>query len=464
MKVVTEEISTILSFNVEDGVVINSLAGTGKTSLLEELALGYYPQKILYLVYNRAMLMQAVSRFERFGNVHVETFHSLAKKYLRIDDGKISDSQRIIDVFDFMRTHDHDVTIETCRDVLNNINLFCSSKSNFEEFYARVDDNIKDLFHFYWSAIVCKNEFIPYLHDYYLKEFQLQNSPTFEYDYVFVDESQDLTGCMVDIALSQSSKKIFIGDPHQDIYGWRFSSGAICELSNQYPCFKLTRSFRCSERVASVARTFLNILGESGVFSGVDRERSPSSQIAYIARTNMGLFRKASSIPPQKKIFYVGGFEGYKFDVIKDVYYLFNNNIDCISSSFIKSFDSKSAFISYVNRAKEHDLYTISNIVQKTNCVEALVDKIMSQITENIDEADVVLTTAHKSKGLEFDNVELLDDFFDIKKCMVMNAKIPSEEIRLIYVSVTRAKYDVVLPSKLCINDKAVVKIVKLVQ
>lgn len=59
---------------------------------------------------------------------------------------------------------------------------------------------------------------------------------------------------------------------------------------------------------------------------------------------------------------------------------------------------------------------------------------------------DVILTTAHKSKGLEYDNVIVANDFkFGEKKLL----DIPEQEINLLYVACTRAKKALQLPDKL---------------
>ena len=52
--------------------------------------------------------------------------------------------------------------------------------------------------------------------------------------------------------------------------------------------------------------------------------------------------------------------------------------------------------------------------------------------------ADVILTTAHKSKGLEFVAVEIADDFKEIEKA-------EEEEINILYVAVTRATHELQL-------------------
>ena len=52
--------------------------------------------------------------------------------------------------------------------------------------------------------------------------------------------------------------------------------------------------------------------------------------------------------------------------------------------------------------------------------------------------ADYVVSTAHKSKGLEWNRVQISDDFlYDINSLAV---KITPEELRLLYVACTRGK------------------------
>lgn len=451
--------SEIINHDFSNTLVISSLAGTGKTTLLENFAMNFNSSKILYLVFNRAMLIEAATRFIKYPNVRIETFHSLARKSMDIQEERISENIRILDMVPFV-AQEADMNVDFCRDVMSSLYLFVASDKSIEHYLSGIEDlKLKQAIELLWNGILSKNTPIPYLHEYYLKEYQLSKPDLSGYDYIFVDEAQDLTLCMCDIVLSQSCKKVFIGDPYQEVYKWRHSVNIIAELENKYDSFKLTKSFRCSDSVAKSANCFLKILGEESDFIGTNSKEAKLLQKTYIARTNLGLFKKAIQIPANEKIFYVGGISGYNFDLLKDIYWLFNDQQDLVSSAFMKSFTNKQSFMSYAIRAKEQDLMSLCSIIQKTPGIAALLDKIMAQVVENINEASIILTTAHKSKGLEFDNVELLDDFYDIKKAMVMKTKIPVEEIKLIYVAITRAKYSVIMPKKLELNPVAIEKL-----
>ncbi|EAL2861114.1 ATP-dependent helicase, partial [Campylobacter jejuni] len=54
----------------------------------------------------------------------------------------------------------------------------------------------------------------------------------------------------------------------------------------------------------------------------------------------------------------------------------------------------------------------------------------------------LILSTGHKSKGLEWNNVEIIDDFLNIKQELEEREQITiaKEELNLLYVAVTRAK------------------------
>ena len=81
------------------------------------------------------------------------------------------------------------------------------------------------------------------------------------------------------------------------------------------------------------------------------------------------------------------------------------------------------------------DLKTLVKLVDDhgTNVLSQAVNSLTS-----IDNADYVISTAHKAKGLEWGRVQLDDDFYyDVTTNAV---KISPEELRLLYVACTRAQ------------------------
>ena len=73
-----------------------------------------------------------------------------------------------------------------------------------------------------------------------------------------------------------------------------------------------------------------------------------------------------------------------------------------------------------------------------------------------VDRADVVLSTTHAAKGMEWDIVELANDFIELAEVEMKHDgsaafKIPSkgDDLNLWYVAVTRAKRKLTIPPKL---------------
>ncbi|MGL5188125.1 MAG: hypothetical protein ACRC7S_00545, partial [Cetobacterium sp.] len=76
----TDEQLEILQ-NAKSGIIsIDSLAGTGKTSTLIEWCKLHPNDKILYLVFGKAMSDEAKKMFKSCKNVEVKTTHALAYK------------------------------------------------------------------------------------------------------------------------------------------------------------------------------------------------------------------------------------------------------------------------------------------------------------------------------------------------------------------------------------------------
>ena len=104
-------------------------------------------------------------------------------------------------------------------------------------------------------------------HDAYVKELQLEvskgNFPDFlaEYDYLLLDEAQDLSDCQCALFLrgAKQSAIIVVGDEHQKLYAFRGATGQPFD-NRVFPpskTFYFTKSFRFGNEVAKVASTIL---------------------------------------------------------------------------------------------------------------------------------------------------------------------------------------------------------------
>jgi antirestriction protein ArdC/DNA polymerase III epsilon subunit-like protein len=104
------------------------------------------------------------------------------------------------------------------------------------------------------------------------------------------------------------------------------------------------------------------------------------------------------------------------------------------------------------NWAKDRRL-TIEDDLKKVDKLNQL-KKILEGVIEPV-KADVVITTAHQSKGLQWNKVRIYDDFWGPKfnkETGEIDMPAP-EELRLAYVAVTRAQQEVYLGPLTWVND-----------
>jgi hypothetical protein len=160
-------------------------------------------------------------------------------------------------------------------------------------------------------------------HNGYLKLLQL-NPVTIFYDWIMVDEAQDISNCVIDILLHFKKKTILVGDPYQQIYGWNGAVNAIKKFNELgAKKFYLTRSFRCPTYIAALANEYLHLLQAPKNFVGTNTPPDISGPPVVIGRTNTALFDVIFETDPSKtRIFYVGGFDSYEYSSLVDIYYL----------------------------------------------------------------------------------------------------------------------------------------------
>jgi F-box protein 18 (helicase) len=179
----------------------------------------------------------------------------------------------------------------------------------------------------------------------------------------------------------------------------------------------LTRSFRFGKQIAMVANMVLgHFKGETHKIKGTEPpEGEPKNQkdgrYAIIARTNASIFREAIRRHRTKKIGFVGGIQGYRFQTIEDAYWLFENQPNRITDPYIRSFLRFSGMKEYAQVVEDLELRSVCAVVEEySHQIPDLVAKIRAAAVDT-PTADVCLTKAHKAKGLEWDTVFLTDDY-----------------------------------------------------
>ena len=470
---------------------ISAVAGSGKTTVLVEYARRQKPaSRILYLAFNRSVRTQAQKRFaeQNIANVDVQTAHSLAYNRIVIPQGftvvggyKLQDIVAILSLEASGR--DPHSAFVCASHIKRFCSLFCNSdkeKVQSLDYCATISDEKALAFakHHYakiengtrlFLAKMDRKE-IAATHDFYLKKYQL-SKPRLTYDIILFDEGQDASPVMLDVFLSQSGRRVIAGDVFQQIYGWRHAVNALSLVG--FPKYCLTTSFRFNDHVAGLAMECLSwkaLLGETDapLIRGVGMNRKIKTR-ATIARTNLALLKNAIRSTQHdrtiRKIYFEGNINSYTYAAdgasIYDVLNLFLDKRSLIRDPVIGSMPSFEALEEYAESADDIELLMLIDIVTEYGKdIPFLLKKLtaMHVDDDNRDTADMIFSTLHRCKGMEYDSVIVTDDFITRERVRRLVEKGPlshadrariSEEINLAYVAVTRSRNFLDFPDSL---------------
>lgn len=452
-----------------------AFAGAGKTSTLRAYAEARPDMHFLYLAFNRAIKQEAERKFP--SNVYCVTTHALAYRneghrfrHKLVNSVRANQAAKALGIDDGIRG------LIRGRRALGALNNFLASPHyGFDEFRrAEIDEDhsantLEDAERLWEAMIAPSNDAMPMLHDGYLKLYQLSN-PKLNYECILFDEAQDANPVTLEIVRTQDCRKVFVGDPHQQIYQFRRAINAMDDPLLKDTLY-LTESFRFGSSIAATANAILAIKRESKCVRG-GRTISVSESKAYLARGNAAIFTKAAAqAKTGKGVHFIGGIDGYRLDLLLDVWSLWDCSRALIKNGFIRSFKKYADLVEYADSQNERDLMAWINYIKKHQTPESIpyeVSEVRRLCVEEANQAELCVSTAHKSKGLEFGSVEIAEDFpkpklIEIPKVKGFNPEhwlygprrcpslwdsgrfrggvvFPIEEINLRYVAATRAE------------------------
>ena len=482
MNLTKEQIEIVQS---SGDIKINAVAGSGKTTTLIEYARARRGEKILYLAFNRAVKLEAEKKFAERGasNVRVETAHSLAFSQvikggyqLKKDGYKAPEIVEILGLNNLDGRHTEHIL---ANHISAFVSYFCNSdRSRVQELnYADVVNdpaakqfaiNFKDEILYQTRVFLDKMNKgeVSILHDFYLKKYQL-SKPILPYDTILFDEGQDASESMLDIFLSQKATKVIVGDSHQQIYGWRYAVNSLEKVD--YPCFDLSVSFRFDQVIADRAKEVIGWKRHLKIpadlkITGAGSKGKVKTR-AVIARTNAGLLVKAIELLIQKKeiksVYFEGRIENYTYAgegaSIYDVLNLYSGEKEWIRDKMIASMKDMAELEEYIENTGDSQLRMLVELVKDYGKkIPGYIKKLKDCHLDHDDKskADMVFSTVHRAKGMEYDEVTLAEDFLTEARIIDMarepeNAARLVEEVNLLYVAVTMTKSELVVPESI---------------
>lgn len=465
---------------------INAVAGSGKTTTLLEYAKRNSNLKILYLAYNKSLQISLQEKLKDYNlpYMHISTIHSLAYNRIEAYNYNLAHDLKNQIIENLLIKHELTVNqknyypipeyIALMKDL---VNFYCNSSlipldSKLLESYKKQSDlgaKILELLnknekrvieHLKTILSAMKNKIIDATHDFYLKMFYLNKkiSTNLPYDLILVDEAQDISDVMIGIVENQSCRRIYVGDSFQQIYTFRFATNALNKIN--LPSYDLTKSFRFGDNFAKVLQNNLNSLYEINSskllkISGLEKTTligknhiDFSKPFCVIARSTFGLIQQlVYFIHDKKKIYFEGGYNSYSFmnQTVYSIFYLKQKKNDKITIDEIKDFETINELEQFAKDTKNQDYLNIIKFINTygDNIFE-INKKIKEFLVSDKKDADIIFTTTHKSKGLEYEQVVMADDFISKKEIVNTKNRLSyqkaNEELNIYYVAATRAK------------------------
>lgn len=476
-----------------EDTVVKALAGTGKTSTLEALArrlqISRPDERILYIAFNKSVQIEAEVRMP--ANVEARTGHSLAWSAVGEDFwGKTPYGKRMLAGRDadlaqkakFLRSRPAavgkalKVSREAAELVSSAVGLFANSAddaldmSHIEAVTAGEDltqgqrAGLLRAAKEYWDDIATPLSdpgdrlFAP-TQD-HLRKLWALSGPDFTVPgsgahrpatIIFLDEAQDTPPVLARVVDQQENmQQCVVGDRNQAIYGFAGSMDYLTTVGIDTE-LALTTSYRFGPRIERVANRFLDALGSPEKIVGhgdddfVGRVTDPD---AILTRTNAGMLDEI--LGEAKKNRRVGLLTSSRQELAGLV----------ATTAHLRDGAEKprqghtvlSRYDSWAEVERDAEQPSASTELQVavrivTQWPLSVLDSIVEGSVEVTDAAradcDVVVVTAHKAKGLEWDSVRIADDFYGPHRPPPKISKTEfddPEHLRLDYVAVTRAR------------------------
>lgn len=467
---------------------IEACAGASKTTMLENM-LYYLPEndKKLFIAFNKSIADEMKSRVCEVNNVKVTTYHSLGYsilrenfpdktfivnedkyvKYLReninlltgfseietLGTNRNSYINNIIHLIEYARYYrkSHPIHIKTIANQYN-LNLFRDETTVVKKILEWGKNNL---------------DTIDYTDMVWLTgEFNL-TTKKYLYDNILIDEAQDTSIMqqeMIERCMKRGTRMFIVGDVKQSINVWCGSDiNAIKKFQNETcETFALPISYRCPKKIVELAKQYSpNIEASENAIDGEIRynvlDSMPTGNDMVLCRNTAPLISLYLKYLRYNKKCYLKGYEGIS-----------NNYINYILESSAIYVDKECETTDgLIPKMYEKLIFNINNLIKNNYTLEEayhhpstinmyddimgvialsdnifktedLIEKIKAIFNESSSDG-VMLTTVHKAKGLEADNVFIYYPSLLPSKFAKKEWEIIAEE-HLTYVAYTRAK------------------------
>jgi hypothetical protein len=439
-----------------ENIVVQAGAGCGKTTNLTQIARAKPKYEQLgYIAYNRAIAGDAKKKFG--GNTTAATAHSFAFRAVgvqfksRLDAPRVSAkaSASILGIKEGVAWGEAQYgPVKLALLALETVKKFCYSADaqitsrhvpwipGAEDYFRELAEMVAPYAVKAWHDLIDTNGKLRFQHDIYLKLWALSN-PKLPFDVVLLDEAQDANPCIEGVVKNQDAQIIMVGDSAQQIYAWRGAEDAMDRFDAPHK-LTLSQSFRFGPAIADEANKWLDQIDAPLRLKGFKEIPSEIAMLdtakAILCRTNAGVVAEAlHQQQANQQVAIVGGtgeiraFAEAARDLMRG---------EQTYHPELIGFKNWTEVSQYVHGEGGSDLKVFVNLID-TYGVETVMDVANKAVDERY--ASVIVSTAHKSKGREWQSVKIGPDFREPMNEDGTPSGPVKSECMLSYVSVTRA-------------------------
>lgn len=285
-------------------------------------------------------------------------------------------------------------------------------------------------------------------HDHYLKIWQVWMDLTryqLPYDILCLDEAQDSNALTSHIFMEQKAQKIAVGDDCQTMYEWRGAVDSMAKLSTSGALvLNLSQSFRFGPEIAGEANEWLMNLDNPFLLRGLDGqsgELGPFSRDlprAVICRTNAGVIGEAMAALDRGQTFFIVGGSKDMINLVKAMKDLREGKKP--SHQMVAAFKTWQDLKEYAESemCDEADLKLMVSLLGRYSAGQIMTALLGAE--KHRDQAHTVLSTAHKFKGDEHQNIMIGPDYKEPEPDSEGRLLVARADAMAAYVAVTRAR------------------------
>lgn len=463
------------------GVVI-AVAGSGKTTTIEGAAKKVPPEKeVVFVAFNKAIVDELRARGVKAQSLNGMGFAALRSHLdsnrFRLDTRKTSmimdehmNSQTLAIYGQGLRklvglAKAHGLLPKSCEGV----GLTMDTEQNWADIIEKYgieferDGKPEEAIEFARKILV---KSIQWAEDELLIDFDDQlylpviwQARFFQYDLLFVDEAQDVNlvqRAMLKMALKPGGRLIAVGDPKQAIYGFRGAdTDSIDNIKKEFDAVELplSVSYRCPRAVVAEAKNYVPYIEPS--------ETAPEGSVTTLPEVYPELFENTDGIVCRntaplidlaykllrgRKACRVLGREIGQ-GLVTVIKKMNADTVEELDERLVKYRDREVRKLMAKGKEEQADALTdristiqifMDQLKETDRTISRLIQTINDLFTDN-NKGLLTLCTVHKSKGLEFPRVFILNRELMPSKWARQDWQ-RQQEYNIIYVAITRAK------------------------